>query len=197
MLIDFKQRSGIDATVLTISSINDYDTGNKSIESFANSVFDTWRIGDRATNKGVLFLVAVKDRKVRIELGKSHGHLYDARMKEVIDKHILPAFKQNDFSRGILQGTKAITGALSGPPVKSSTAGHAESGWWEEALPFAIMAGFLGLAVGILLMIDRIRYGSFFSKGKKRSFGGYLPWVDGGGSSGGGSSGGGGASGDW
>ena len=125
MLADFKQQSGIDATVLTISSINDYDTGDKSIESFATRLFDTWGIGERATNKGVLLLVAIKDRKVRIELGKSYGHLYDARMKEVIDKHILPAFKQNDYSRGILQGAQAITRVLSGPPVKSSAAGNA------------------------------------------------------------------------
>jgi uncharacterized membrane protein YgcG len=197
MLVDFKQRSGVDTTVLTISSINDYGTGDKSIESFAHGLFNTWRIGDGDANKGVLLLAAVKDRKVRIELGKSYGHLYDGRMKEIIDQQILPAFKQNDYSRGILQGAQAVTRVISGPPVKSSAAGHTESDWWEVLLPFAVIAGFLGLAVGILLMIDRIRYGSFFSKGKKRSFGGYLPWVDGGGSSGGGSSGGGGASGDW
>ena len=112
MFAEFKQQSGIDATVLTIRSINDYDTGDKSIESFAHHLFDTWGIGDRATNKGVLLVVAVKDRKVRIELGKSYRDLYDARMKEVIDQHMLPVFKQNDYSRGILQGTQAITGYL-------------------------------------------------------------------------------------
>ncbi|MCL4540293.1 MAG: TPM domain-containing protein [Bacteroidetes bacterium] len=112
MLADFKQQSGIDATVLTLYSINDYDAGDQSIESFANRLFDTWCVGDRATNKGVLLLVAVRDRKVRIELGKSYGHLYDAQMREVIDKHIVPAFRENDYSRGILQGTQAITRAL-------------------------------------------------------------------------------------
>ena len=207
MLAEFKQQTGIDATVLTIRSINEYDTGDKSIESFAHRLFDSWGIGDRATNKGVLLLVAVKDRKVRIELGKSYRDLYDARMKEVIDQQILPAFKQNDYSRGTLQGVQAITKALSvapvsGPPrtpVRSPAQRprESDSGGWGVML--VLLAAFIGVPIGILLIIDRIRYGSFFSKGKKSSFGGYLPWVDGGGSSGGGggSSGGGGASGNW
>ncbi len=54
LLDDFKQKSGIDVTVLTIRSINDYDTSDQSMESFATRLFDTWGIGDRATNKGVL-----------------------------------------------------------------------------------------------------------------------------------------------
>lgn len=124
--------------------MSDYDTGDKSIESFANRLFDTWRIGDRATNKGVLLLVAVKDRKVRIELGKSYRDLYDARMKEIIDQHILPAFKRDDYSRGILQGTQAIAKVLSGAPVldpprtpvKASASRPGESIWEELVIWF-------------------------------------------------------------
>lgn len=43
---DLRQDTGIEATVLTINSIHDYDTGGANIESFATNLFHTWGIGD-------------------------------------------------------------------------------------------------------------------------------------------------------
>ena len=55
-------QTGIEMTVLTVDSIYDYGTGDPTIESFATNLFNTWGIGDRTRNDGILILVAVRDR---------------------------------------------------------------------------------------------------------------------------------------
>lgn len=118
LLTDLKTKNGIEATVVTLNSIHDYPTGDESIETFATHLFNAWGIGDRANHKGVLILVAVQDRKVRIELGTGYESQYNDQMQQVINEQMLPAFKQNDYSRGLYQGTRAMIAALTGiqPP---------------------------------------------------------------------------------
>jgi uncharacterized protein len=121
LLADLKNQHGIEATVVTISSIHDYPTGAESIEAFATHLFNTWGIGDKANNKGVLILVAAQDRKMRIELGTGYESRYNDDMQQVIDEHMLPAFKQGNFRRGLYQGTRAVVATLTGnwPPDES------------------------------------------------------------------------------
>lgn len=109
-----KRDYGIEATVVTIGSVSDYSTGDTTIESFATNLFNTWGIGDKSRNDGVLLLVAVDDRKVRIEVGSGYGRSQDANMQEVINEHIIPSFKSGNFSRGIYRGARAIVGKLTG-----------------------------------------------------------------------------------
>jgi uncharacterized protein len=99
---------------VTIDSISDYHTGDETIESFATHLFNTWGIGDSQRNDGVLILIAVKDRKVRIEVGSGYGSTQDANMQEVINEYMLPFFKRNDYSQGIYQGARAVVGTLTG-----------------------------------------------------------------------------------
>ncbi len=121
LLIDLRQTHGIEATVLTIGSLADYDTGDETIEAFATNLFNTWGIGDREKNNGVLLLVSVNDRQMRIELGSGYENAYNEAMQEVINEHIIPSFKGGNFSRGIYRGVRAIVGQLTGewPPDRS------------------------------------------------------------------------------
>lgn len=114
LLADMRQETGIEAVVVTIDSIDDYDTADKTIESFATHLFNTWGIGDQTKNDGVLILVAVNDRKVRIEVGSGYGSSQDAAMQDVINEHILPSFRQEKYSQGIYRGTRAVVGELTG-----------------------------------------------------------------------------------
>jgi len=113
LLTDLKNAEDIDMVVLTINSIHDYQTGDSTIESFATNLFNTWGIGNSSTNKGVLILVAIQDRTVRIELGSGYGNQYNAAMQNVIDKRIIPSFKESQYSRGILLGVQNTITELS------------------------------------------------------------------------------------
>jgi uncharacterized protein len=59
-LTDYKQTTGNEVSVVTIQSL-DGDT----VENYANSLFREWGIGEKEKNNGVLFLIAIADRKMR------------------------------------------------------------------------------------------------------------------------------------
>src|SRR5438874_104154 len=56
--------TGNQIAVLTVTTI-----GQDSIESYAEKVFAAWRLGQKEKDNGVLVVIAVKDRKMRIEVG--------------------------------------------------------------------------------------------------------------------------------
>ncbi|MDV3351912.1 TPM domain-containing protein [Leptothoe sp. ISB3NOV94-8A] len=124
-LANLEANHGIEATVVTLNSIQDYGTGDSTIESFATNLFNTWGIGDAEKNNGILTLVAVNDRKVRIEVGSGYGTSLDSAMKSVIDEYMVPRFKQDDYSGGILQGTEAIIRRVTQPEETTTTSSPA------------------------------------------------------------------------
>ncbi len=109
---DLEHQTGIEAVVVTIKSIADYDTEDVSIEKFATNLFNTWGIGHKKENNGVLILVASGDRKCRIELGGGYGDRYNDVMKQIIDDEMIPYFKTDEYSRGIHAGAIAVVGKV-------------------------------------------------------------------------------------
>ncbi len=106
MFQDLEYQTGIEAVVVTVNSIEDYYTKDATIETFATNLFNTWGIGHKKENNGLLILVAVKDRKCRIELGRGYGRKYDSVMKQIINEKMTPYFKTNDYSRGTYEGAR-------------------------------------------------------------------------------------------
>jgi uncharacterized protein len=141
LFADLGQDHGVEAAVVTIGSIQDYDTGAKTIETFATTLFNYWGIGDQNRNDGVLLLVAVNDRNVRIEVGSGYGDSQNAAMQEVINEHILPSFRQDQLSQGVYRGARAIVGQLTGewPPDMSGT--KAASAGPLANIPFWLYGG--------------------------------------------------------
>jgi uncharacterized protein len=114
LFVDLKNDTGIEAVVVTVNSIQDYETGAATFEAFATNLFNTWGIGDKTKNNGVLLLVAVKDRKVRIEVGSGYESSENEAMQEIINEHIIPSFRNDNYSQGIYRGARAIVGKLTG-----------------------------------------------------------------------------------
>ena len=185
-------QTGIEAVVVTINSRSEYATADLNLETFATHLFNDWGIGHRKSNDGVLFLVAAKDRQVRIELGGAYARRYDARMKGVLESVVLPRFKAGDMTEGILLGAAAIEKEITIPVT------------WYEFYKWHLLVA--GMAVAMVLS------GIFFEARGRRGlvwlcFGGFFLLLFGllamliAGKSesgfGGGSSGGGGASGSW
>jgi uncharacterized protein len=120
VLSDLKSSKGVELVVVTVNSIDDYDTGDTTIESFATHLFNTWGIGDAQRNDGLMLLVAIKDHKLRIELGRGYGSGHSPEMQSIIDNTIVPDFKQNAYSRGIYRGAKSIADQVSGMSVSTA-----------------------------------------------------------------------------
>jgi uncharacterized protein len=95
---------GAEVAVATIKSL-----GGDNIENVAQEFFDTWKIGKKHLDNGVLLLVAVDERKLRIQTGYgSESVITDAEAGRIIRNVITPEFKNGDYEAGIIQGVAAI-----------------------------------------------------------------------------------------
>jgi uncharacterized protein len=88
------------------------------IEMFANELAEKNAIGTKGKDNGVLLLIALDDRKVRIEVGYGlEGALPDALASSIIRNEIAPFFRQGKYYQGILAGLSAINAATQGEYV--------------------------------------------------------------------------------
>ncbi|MCI5120255.1 MAG: TPM domain-containing protein [Candidatus Electrothrix sp. AUS4] len=157
MFTTLRNDPGIEAVVLTISSFRKYETEDTTLEAFATNLFNTWGIGNKEKNNGVLILVAVNDRKMRIELGAGYPKSMDMKMKSVIDEFTLPQFKRNNYSHGIYQGVRAMIAQLTGRKPEDNRPLTAKMLSAVSALPSEARYG--GGIVGGLLSLFGLCFG--------------------------------------
>lgn len=102
-------------------------TGGESIEEFAHRVFNTWKIGRKGQNNGLLLVVAVNDRNLRFEVGYGlEGILPDVSAGRIIRQRITPEFKKGHYFTGIEAGVTDAIDIISGNVpeyIKSETSG--------------------------------------------------------------------------
>lgn len=78
-------------------------------KAFATQLFNTWGIGKKGRNNGVLFLVSQGDRRVEIITGKGLTTLLpDSQVSRILRQEVTPRFKQRQFDAGVFVGTKAL-----------------------------------------------------------------------------------------
>ena len=103
-LKDFKP----EIAVLTINNMN-----GLSIEDFSMKVVEQWKVGDADKDDGVIFILSLEDRDVRIEVGYgSEAKINDAKAGRILDENVIPHFKNGDWEGGILEGVANIKEAL-------------------------------------------------------------------------------------
>ena len=103
-LADLERTTSAEVAVVTVSSLD-----GRTVEGYATELFNTWGIGKKGRDNGVLILVSVGDRTMRIEVGYGlEGVLPDGLAGTVIRETFRPRFRENDYPGGILQGTTRI-----------------------------------------------------------------------------------------
>jgi len=84
-----------------------------SIEEYAVTLFEKWGVGKKKEDNGVLLLIAIEERKLRIEVGYGlEGTITDLEAGNIINNIIVPKFKQNDYSSGVYDGVVAIVNQI-------------------------------------------------------------------------------------
>jgi uncharacterized protein len=117
-LAAFEQRTGNQVAVLTIASLQ-----GDPIEDFSVRVAETWKLGQKGKDNGVIFLIARDEHQMRIEVGYGlEPELTDAESGRILDNLVRPAFRNGDFSGGIEQGVDAILAGLGGAEVPAAPA---------------------------------------------------------------------------
>jgi uncharacterized protein len=112
-LAAFEQSKGSQVAVLIVPT-----TQPEAIEQYSIRVVDQWKLGRGKVDDGVLVLVALNDRKVRLEVGYGlEGALPDATANRIIQQDIAPAFKRGDYYDGINTGVDRIMRVIEGEPL--------------------------------------------------------------------------------
>ncbi|GAB4396546.1 MAG: hypothetical protein OHK0048_01650 [Rhodoferax sp.] len=150
---------GAQVVVLIVNS-----TQPEDIAAYANRVANTWKIGRREVGDGVLLVVAVHDRKIRIEVAKSlEGAIPDLLARRIIDEDIKPHFKRADYAAGLNAGVAHIAALIRGenlaPPTPKAPAKH-NSHAAGGGLDLTDWAIFLFIAVPLVNAVLRRLVGS-------------------------------------
>lgn len=196
-LFQIRQQSGPQIQVYVTSSLQ-----GESIEQVAIQIFDKWKLGSEKKDDGILFLIAPKEKKMRIEVGQGlEGDIPDVIAKRIISDVVAPFFKRGEFDFGVTQGVAAIGQYLNASPeqkaqVQQQVEEHKTNGIFGLGNGFILI---IVVGIWILLFIFNPSFAlnilfALMSGGRGGSggSGGGGSW-----SGGGGSSSGGGASGDW
>lgn len=183
-------------------------TAPLDIETFAVELFEKWGIGKKGKDNGVLFLVAVEDRKMRIEVGYGlEGAIPDAVAARII-RDITPYFRKGEYTRGIVMASYRLADRIAeeyGVDLNRFKGGYIEKRQPDlvgikkgEAIRFLLSLLFLFLFLGIRGLFLGGSYYSRRGYWYGVGYGGFSGGFSGGfGGFGGGLSGGGGASGGW
>jgi uncharacterized protein len=98
-------------------------TGSKSVESFAQDLFQKWGIGKKGNDNGLLVLVALNDHKWRVQTGYGiEGVLPDTLCARIMEDQAVPAFKEGKYGKGLINAATNFKSVLQGekyqpPPV--------------------------------------------------------------------------------
>lgn len=105
-LTQLEKNTSIAVVVVTVETIGD---NYGSIEDYARALFNTWGIGHKGSNSGILLIFAMEEHKVRIETGYGmEEFLTDASSGQIINHNIVPYFKAGDKRKGFDEGISTL-----------------------------------------------------------------------------------------
>jgi uncharacterized protein len=194
----FYDSTSNEIVVITLPTLNDYD-----VEEVAYAYAKSWKIGNQAKDNGIVLLVSLEPKKIRIEVGKGlEGALPDGMAGVIIRREIAPYLKQSKYFEAFDFGTTGIISATKGeyemddPSDRRDSVSQDDGGMMRIIIMIAII--FIILAIINKRKGGGGNGGMLTRRGYKR-WGGptifdYGPWM-GGGNTGGGIFGGGGSSG--
>jgi uncharacterized protein len=206
-LKELEQKTTAQVLVLTVQSLD-----GQSIEEFAFKTKEQWKLGQKGKDNGVLIVVAVKDRKYRLEIGYGlESVLPDSLVGSIGREYLVPYFRKGDYGAGVYAATLAVANTIasdqgvqiSGMPGMAAqprtVPGDKPLGAFQTIMVVAF------IVIALILFITHPRQ-CFLIMLASQMMGGRGGWSggDGGfggggsfGGGGGGSGGGGGASGGW
>ena len=204
-LISFQQSGGPQIAVAVIDTTN-----NATLENYSIDLARSWGLGDKEKDNGVLLLIALEDRTLRIEVGSGvEGELTDVTAGGIVDSVMLPRLRANDVDGAVRDGARAVMQVWRGENIASEPI--VPSNTLTEATPQQSIFGII-LFFGLILlfvtlavrgkrngggMLGPFAAGTIYGGGFDNHRGGFGGGFGGFGGGGGGGFSGGGAGGSW
>jgi uncharacterized protein len=183
---------------------------NEPVEDVANTIFRAWGVGRKGKNEGVLLLLAVQDRRSRLEVGYGLEPILTDAMAGRVLREMRPALRQQDYGDALTAAAETVGSTIAQannvaldtapPPRRYRSTG-------SDSIPWPMIVGGLFLLLWLIRggggggFLPGLLLGTVMSRGSwgGRGSGGFggSDSGDGFGGFGGGDSGGGGASSGW
>lgn len=145
-------RTGVEMAIVTVRT-----TGDESIQMYAVRLFEAWGIGKRGRDNGILVLAAMEDRRVWVEVGYGlEGVLPDGKVGAILDRHLVPAFKEGRYGDGLYACARALAAEIEAAPAEERQprpAGSAPGAPLTFPVLFTLAGGVV--AVGLALALAR------------------------------------------
>lgn len=104
LIQELEEKTSAEIGVVTIESISPLDE-----KEYARLLFDNWKPGKKGKDNGVLVLLAIKERRWRIETGYGvEGILPDGLCGEIGRNYMVPYFKDGRYAEGLYYGVAAV-----------------------------------------------------------------------------------------
>jgi len=210
-LVAYNDSTSTQVAILIVPTYGQYDPNRFGVE-----VFDNWKIGEADKDNGLLITVAIQDRKMSINTGYGMEDVVtDGASSTIINEYMKPAFRNNNYYKGLDEATTIIfdlaAGKYTADSISSDNAG--------KGISLGAFLVFFFIIITIISRLRRVRKHHMggggldlitlmlLMGGSGRSHGGTFGDFNSGGGSfgggggfggfGGGMTGGGGASGSW
>ncbi|WP_394854634.1 TPM domain-containing protein [Leptospira ellisii] len=116
-LVAFEKRKGSQIAVLLVGSTEDW-----TIEEYAVKTFETWKLGRKGVDDGILIVVAIRDHKTRIEVGYGlEGAVPDVVAKRIVSDFMIPHFREGDYYTGITEGIDRLIAKIDGEELPAAS----------------------------------------------------------------------------
>jgi len=115
-LSQLEQDTTAEVAVVTIISLE-----GDTMADYAVRLFQDWGIGKAGKDNGVLFITALAEHDVRIEVGYGlEAVITDGRAGRILDRDVVPQYKNGDYEAGILAGVDSIENYIRSGTVPST-----------------------------------------------------------------------------
>lgn len=184
ILVDLEEKTEAEFVVVSVESLLD-----RTIEEYANNLFNTLGIGKKGEDNGILLLFSRSDERVRLEIGRGmEGFLNDSKCGRILDDYFVPYREEDKYTEATEMTVKAVVSVIAEEYDVQIQGVDEEINVEEESdgdiplwLAVVIIVAILGFALLLAILDD----------GTGGSSGGYYGGSSGGGFSSGGSFGGG------
>lgn len=140
------QSNGVELAIVTVTDTSPYDT-----DTYAFRLFREWGIGDAKTDNGLLVLLNLGEREIRIEVGRGlEGYISDAKAGRILDA-AGPELSADRFGAGLLIISQELAAAVQEVPGEGKPLGEG-------------LAEMSPIAIGLLSYLGLILFAALFKK---------------------------------
>lgn len=108
LLVELEEKTDIEFAVISVESLL-----NRSIEYYANTIFNTLEIGKKEKDNGILLLFSRSDKKVRLEIGRGlEGDLNDSKCGRILDEYFVPYRENDEYTEATEMTVEAVISVI-------------------------------------------------------------------------------------